>query len=422
MSLAGRRVLVTGAARGLGETVARHLAGAGAELVIADILEDEGRSVADEVGANFHPLDLRDPESITALAEAVGDDLHGLVNNGAIATGIGGVGFEDVDIETWDRVMEVNVRGTWLMVRAFAPILRRAGNGRIVNVASDTALWGAPNLMSYIASKGAVISMTRSLARELGPDGVGVTAIAPGILTTESTDYVPRERHALYEDGRAVPGPQPPEDIAGTIAFLLGDAALTLTGQVPAGEPGLRLYVTTSARLADDLRQPWRHGEHLDGRGFVLEDPLVLDGMDVRGFDLSNAHLKSGMSARGATFQGLVWLQDTTIDGACDLTGARFRIDLRAGGMVTDSLRLDAAQVLGILDLARLRARTLTLSGALVMANLTLESAEIAEEIDLTATEIMGGFWADGARFGRMLSDGVDVEGRVRNGSASLSG
>ncbi|MFN3148142.1 MAG: SDR family NAD(P)-dependent oxidoreductase [Paracoccaceae bacterium] len=197
MSLAGRRVLITGAARGLGATLARGLAGAGADLILADILEDEGRAVAAELGAAFHVVDLRDPDSIAALGAALEGPVHGLLNNGAIATGIGGIGFEDVDIATFDRVMEVNVRGTWLMVRALAPHLRAAGTGRIVNVASDTALWGAPNLISYVASKGAVISMTRSLARELGPDGIGVTAIAPGILTTESTDYVPRASCAL---------------------------------------------------------------------------------------------------------------------------------------------------------------------------------------------------------------------------------
>ncbi len=231
MSLSGRRILVTGGARGLGAVLARHLAGAGAELLIADILQEEGRALAQELGARFLPLDLRDPDSIAALGRTVEGPLHGLLNNGAVATGIGGIGFEEVEIETWDRVMEINVRGTWLAIRALAPQLRAAGSGRIVNLASDTALWGAPNLMSYVASKGAVISMTRSFARELGPDGIGVTAIAPGILTTESTDYVPRARHAQYEEGRAVPGPQPPEDIAGTVAFLLSDAALTLTGQ-----------------------------------------------------------------------------------------------------------------------------------------------------------------------------------------------
>ena len=237
MMLEGRHVLLTGAARGLGAVLARALAAEGARLTLADLAEEEGRAVAEEVGADFVPVDLGDPDSIASCGAALGGPLHGLVNNGAIATGIGGIGFEEVDVDTWDRVMRVNVRGTWLMVRACAPALR-AGRGRVVNVASDTALWGAPNLMSYVASKGAVIAMTRSLARELGPDGVGVTAVAPGILTTESTHYVPEARHAQYASGRAVPGPQPPEDIAPTVAFLLTEGALSLTGQCLATDRG----------------------------------------------------------------------------------------------------------------------------------------------------------------------------------------
>jgi len=232
MMLDGRHVLITGAARGLGAVLARALSAEGARLTLADIDEDDGRALADDLGAGFVPVDLADPGSIAALAAGLDGPLHGLVNNGAIATGIGGIGFEDIDLDTWDRVMRVNVRGTWLMVRACAPLLRQSGSGRIVNVASDTALWGAPNLLSYTASKGAVMAMTRSLARELGPNGVGITAIAPGILTTPSTDYVPEHRHQLYQEGRAVPGPQPPEDIAPTVAFLLTEGALTLTGQV----------------------------------------------------------------------------------------------------------------------------------------------------------------------------------------------
>lgn len=236
MTLTGRHIIVTGAARGLGASIARRLAEEGAKLIIADIAEDEGRAIAQEISATFLPVDLADPASISDFADNVkeitGGTLAGLVNNGAIATGIGGIGFEDIEIDSWDLVMRVNVRGTWLMTRAVAPMLRADGNGRVVNVASDTALWGAPKLMSYVASKGAVISMTRSLARELGPDNVGVTAVAPGILTTQSTEYVPEARHQQYENGRAVPGPQGTEDVAGVIAFLLSNDALTLTGQL----------------------------------------------------------------------------------------------------------------------------------------------------------------------------------------------
>lgn len=234
--LRDRHILLTGAARGLGAEIARNLAAHGARLILADIAEDAGRATAAGLGARFLPVDLGDPASITALAEAVweetGGALHGLVNNGAIATGIGGIPFEEIEIDSWDLVQRVNVRGTWLMTRAAAPMLRASGSGRVVNMASDTALWGAPKLMSYVASKGAVMAMTRSLARELGPDRVGVTAVAPGILTTESTDYVPEARHRQYAERRAVPGPQGPGEITDVVAFLLSEGALTLTGQV----------------------------------------------------------------------------------------------------------------------------------------------------------------------------------------------
>lgn len=237
--LEGRSVVVTGAGGGLGREIALDCARKGASLILADIDEARCTETADALkaegfAAESHTLDLGDPAAIERFGDAISagrDTLHGLVNNGAIATGIGGIGFRDVDIETFDKVLRVNVRGTWLITRALAPLLAASGSGRIVNLASDTALWGAPNLISYTASKGAVMAMTRSLARELGPDRVGVTAVAPGILTTASTEYVPEERHRLYETGRAVPGPQGPDEIVGTISFLLSPDALTLTGQ-----------------------------------------------------------------------------------------------------------------------------------------------------------------------------------------------
>ena len=238
--LENRTILITGAARGLGREIALACGRAGARLVLADIDEagaaESARLVAQDGGtARAAHVDLASAESIAELAAGIADDegrLDGLVNNGAIATGIGGKTLDEIDIETWDRVMAVNVRGLWLMTRAAVPLLAQSDSGRIVNIASDTAIWGAPRLLTYVASKGAVMSMTHSLARELGPKGICVTAVAPGILTTESTEYVPEERHRLYESGRAVPGPQGPQDVTGTIVFLLGPDALTLTGQV----------------------------------------------------------------------------------------------------------------------------------------------------------------------------------------------
>jgi NAD(P)-dependent dehydrogenase (short-subunit alcohol dehydrogenase family) len=237
--LSGRTIVVTGAARGVGRAIALACARHHARLVLGDVLEDAGRDAALEFGkltqARFVRLDLNDPDSIAGFADDVAQregEIHGLVNNAAIATGVGGKSFDEIDLDLWDRVMRVNVRGTWLITRALAPLFAEGGDGRIVNIASDTALWGAPRLLAYVASKGAVISMTRSLARELGPRGIGVTVVAPGILQGESTDYVPAERHRLYEDGRAVPGPQTPEDIVDTVVFLLTSGALALTGQV----------------------------------------------------------------------------------------------------------------------------------------------------------------------------------------------
>ncbi len=235
IGLEGKRVLVTGAARGLGLAFAAACGKAGARVVLADILEPEGKKEAAALGQQFVALDLADPRSVAAgvaaAAEMLGG-LDGLVNNAAIATAIGGKTFDEIDIETWDRVMGVNVRGTWLVTRAAAPHLRRSGAGRVVNIASDTALWGAPRLLHYVASKGAIVAMTRALARELGPDGVAVNAIAPGLTITGATDYIPEERHTLYVQNRAMPRKQMPEDVVGAVLFLLSDEAAFVTGQL----------------------------------------------------------------------------------------------------------------------------------------------------------------------------------------------
>jgi NAD(P)-dependent dehydrogenase (short-subunit alcohol dehydrogenase family) len=242
--LRDRRILITGGARGLGRKFAEAALGAGARVAIADILEDDGRAAAKEIGATFVSLDLAHPASIDACARSAADalgGLDGLVNNGAI-TSSGGKTLDELEVEVWDRVMTVNVRGTWLMTRAAAPHLRAAGAGRVINIASDTALWGAPRLLAYVASKGAVIAMTKSMARELGPDRITVNAVAPGLTLVEATEYVPAERHRLYQEGRAIGRAQLPEDVCGAVTYLLSDAAGFVTGQLLAVNGGFVMH------------------------------------------------------------------------------------------------------------------------------------------------------------------------------------
>lgn len=237
--LTGKRIVVTGAARGLGRSFAAAVAEAGATVVMCDILADvlsDSAASLREQGAQVesHAIDLADPASISAAFNAIaeGGAIDGLVNNAALATGVGGKTMMEYDIDLWDRVMQVNVRGTWLVSQAAVPLLAQSPHAKIVNVASDTALWGAPRLMAYVASKGAIISMTRSMARELGPQGICVNAIAPGLTRVEATEYVPAERHQLYEQGRALAGAQHPDDVNGTVLYLLSPLANFVTGQL----------------------------------------------------------------------------------------------------------------------------------------------------------------------------------------------
>ncbi|MGA4853923.1 SDR family oxidoreductase [Acinetobacter haemolyticus] len=237
--LQGKRVLVTGAARGLGRDFAQAIAEAGAQVVMADILDDLVQKEAVELrqrGLKVEAvkIDLSDAVSIQQAVEQAVEYLggiDGLVNCAALATNVGGKSLMDYDADLWDRVMNINVKGTWLVTKACVPYLKQADAGKVINVASDTALWGAPNLMAYVASKGALVAMTRSMARELGQFNICINTLSPGLTLVEATEYVPQERHDLYVNGRAIQRQQLPQDLNGTALYLLSDLSSFVTGQ-----------------------------------------------------------------------------------------------------------------------------------------------------------------------------------------------
>ncbi|MCU4576252.1 SDR family oxidoreductase [Acinetobacter courvalinii] len=237
--LQDKKVLVTGAARGLGRDFAQAIAEAGAQVIMADILTDLVQQEAAALQAlglkvDAVSIDLANADSIQQAVQQAAErmgGIDGLVNCAALATNVGGKSMMDYDPDLWDRVMNINVKGTWLVTKATVPYLQQSSAGKIINVASDTALWGAPNLMAYVASKGALTAMTRSMARELGPFNICINTLSPGLTLVEATAYVPQERHDLYVNGRAIQRQQLPQDLNGTALYLLSDLSSFVTGQ-----------------------------------------------------------------------------------------------------------------------------------------------------------------------------------------------
>jgi NAD(P)-dependent dehydrogenase (short-subunit alcohol dehydrogenase family) len=234
INLLNRRILITGGARGLGEAFARACIKAGAKVVITDILDERGLTLAAELNAHYVHMDASSKASIDegmGKAVALLGGLDGLINNAAV-TNSGGKMMGEITEQTWDAVMNVNVKGVWLTTLAAIPHLTASGTGRVVNLASDTALWGAPRLMAYVTSKGAIMAMTKSMARELAEHGICVNAIAPGLTLVEATEYVPQARHDHYANGRAITRAQMPEDVTAAALFLLTPTSGFITGQI----------------------------------------------------------------------------------------------------------------------------------------------------------------------------------------------
>ena len=243
----GKHIIVTGAGRGLGLAYAKRLASEGAVVGIAEINPDRGeRAVAalrDTGGrAVFCQTDISSEASTAEMAsqfiEAWGR-IDGLVTNAALADSVGGSLFDELTVEEWDRIMAVNVRGTWLTCRAVAPFMKGRKQGSIVTIGSDTALWGSPELLHYVTSKGAIVAFARAMARELGDAGVRINCVAPGLVRNEATAGVPEVKHEWNVRERSIPKESSEDDIVGTVSFLLSDDAAFITGQLIVVDGGL---------------------------------------------------------------------------------------------------------------------------------------------------------------------------------------
>jgi len=230
MSFAGKRVLVTGAGSGIGAAVARRLAAAGAEVVVADL---EPAAVADELGAHALQLDVRDESQVAAAMAG----LDVLVNG----AGIGSTSSApDTPVEVWDDVFAVNARGTFLCCKHAIPGMAARGGGSIVNVASVAALVGLRNRAAYCASKGAVVALTRALAVDHVGDGIRVNAVCPGTVDTPWVHRLVGEAGETLDDLRARQAMGrlgTPDEIAEAILYLA--AAEFVTGSVLVIDGGL---------------------------------------------------------------------------------------------------------------------------------------------------------------------------------------
>ncbi|MEQ8346498.1 MAG: glucose 1-dehydrogenase [Sneathiellaceae bacterium] len=247
MSLHGRTAIVTGAGTGLGLECARILAQRGADIVSADILNPEAGARAAEafgVRAIAVETDVSDKAAVDAMVarslEAFGR-VDILVNNAAISRGIRLKPFEEIEVEEFRRMIDVNTLSVLLTCQAVSAHMRARKSGRIVNITSGTAFKGAPQLAAYVASKGAVMSLTRSLAQEFGPDNVLVNAVSPGYTLTESNlenTALDATYRQVARDTRALRRDAHPVDVARVVAFLAGEDSGFVTGQIIAADGG----------------------------------------------------------------------------------------------------------------------------------------------------------------------------------------
>jgi NAD(P)-dependent dehydrogenase (short-subunit alcohol dehydrogenase family) len=245
MSVAGKVVLITGAARGLGFEYARSLGQAGAYIVAGDVADCSEAVAAAGNGAVGVTLDVADVASAASMAKRAIERfgrIDALINNAALYGALRGGRFNQIPEADWDAAMAVNVKGIWNCCKAVVPGMRQSGGGSIVNIASLAATYGMPFALHYTTSKAAVIGLTRGLARELGRDSIRVNAVAPSAVMTKGTaeflgDKLDRGLEVIRA-GQSIQRTLEPADLVGTIAWLIGDGSQFVTGQTIAVDGG----------------------------------------------------------------------------------------------------------------------------------------------------------------------------------------
>jgi NAD(P)-dependent dehydrogenase (short-subunit alcohol dehydrogenase family) len=226
-TLDGKVAIVTGGAQGIGAAIAAGLTAAGAEVVVVDLEPPEGGIRADVSSEE-------DVERMVGQALERNGRIDILVNNAGLYASLEMQAFTEIPLEEWNRVMEVNVASMFLTCRAIVPVMRDQGGGKIVNISSGTPFRGVPFLLHYVTSKGAIVALTRALAKELGKDSIHVNCVAPGFTMSDGVKSNPKVVEALRDvsvASRTLQRDQVPEDVVGAVVFLCTPAADFITGQ-----------------------------------------------------------------------------------------------------------------------------------------------------------------------------------------------
>jgi NAD(P)-dependent dehydrogenase (short-subunit alcohol dehydrogenase family) len=235
-ALDGKVAIVTGGAQGIGRAIADALAADGARIVVADLkgADEAAAGFPDGVGLTVDVASEDDVARMTSETIERCGAIDILVNNAGLYASLAMRPFEQIPVQEWRQVMDVNVLSMFLTCRAVVSHMRAQGGGRIVNISSGTPFRGVPFLLHYVTSKGAIVALTRALAKELGADEILVNCVAPGFTMSAGVQEHPEVIEALRDisvSARTLKRDQVPEDVVGAVAFLCGPGAAFITGQ-----------------------------------------------------------------------------------------------------------------------------------------------------------------------------------------------